>query len=145
MEKVGRAGGMFALFKIIPYLTYIVILLLIAMIAIWIVFGIKKYRWARTWAITLTILAVITGLLLFTPYFIAAANGKKIPLKDYFGFKSFSLRDKQEFKDYRDRVKDKDENNKEKEIEEKKSEKKSGLDIDIYGPSVDLVNEVVVI
>ena len=144
MEKVGRAGGI-ALFKIIPYLTYIVILLLIAMIAIWIVFGIKKYRWTRTWAITLTILAVITGLLLFTPYFIAAASGKQIPLKDYFGFKSFSLRDKQEFKDYRDRVKDKDENNKEKEIEEKKSEKKSGLDIDIYGSSVDLANEVVFI
>jgi energy-coupling factor transporter transmembrane protein EcfT len=145
MEKVGRAGGILALFKIIPYLTYIVILLLIAMIAIWIVFGIKKYRWARTWAITLTVLVVITSLLLFIPYFIAAASGKQIPLKDYFGFKSFSLRDKQEFKDYRDRVKDKDENNKEKEIEEKKSEKKLGLNIDIYGPSVDLVNEVVVI
>ena len=76
MEKVGRAGGIFALYKFIPYLTYIVILLLVAMIAIWIVFGIKKYRWARTWAITITVLVVITSLLLFTPYFIAVANGK---------------------------------------------------------------------
>jgi glucan phosphoethanolaminetransferase (alkaline phosphatase superfamily) len=145
MEKVGRTGGIFALFKIIPYLTYIVILLLVAIIAIWIVFGIKKYRWARTWAITLTVLVIITSLLLFTPYFIAAANGKKIPLNDYFGFKSFSSSDKEKFKDYRDRGKDKEDYDKEKEIEEKKSEKKSGLDIDIYGPSVDFVNEVVVI
>ena len=134
MEKVGRAGGIFALFKAVPYLTIIVIILLVAMIAIWIVFGIKKYRWAKTFAITLTVLAVIISLLLFIPYSIAAMNGKNIPLKDYFGFKSFSSSDKQKFKDYRDRVKDKEEKNMEKESGGKESGKRSGLDINIYGP-----------
>ena len=143
MEKVGRAEGIFGLFKIIPYLTIIVILILVAMIVIWVVFGIKKYRWARTLGITLTVLAVITSLLLFTPYSIALVNGKKIPLKDYFGFKSFSSSDKQKFKDYRDRAKDKEDNGKGKETEEKKSEKSSGLDIETNFQFVELNREFV--
>jgi thiol:disulfide interchange protein len=140
MEKVGRAGGIFVLSKIIPYITYIAIVLLIAMIAIWIVFGIKKYRWAKTLAITLTVLAVITSLLLFSPYLIGARSGKRIPVEFYFGFGG-PVDEKEKFRDYRDREKDKEEKNQEKE----NGEKKSGLDIDIYGPSVDFVNEVVVI
>lgn len=131
MEKVGRAGGIFVLSKIIPYITYIAIVLLIAMIAIWIVFGIKKYRWAKTLAITLTVLAVITSLLLFSPYLIGARSGKRIPIEFYFSFKG-PVGEKEKFKDYRDREKDKEEKNQEKE----NGEKESGLDIDIYGPSV---------
>jgi uncharacterized membrane protein len=131
MEKVGRAGGIFVLSKIIPYITYIAIVLLIAMIAIWIVFGIKKYRWAKTLAITLTVLAVITSLLLFSPYLIGARSGKRIPVEFYFSFKG-PAGEKEKFKDYRDREKDKEEKNQEKE----NGEKESGLDIDIYGPSV---------
>ena len=87
MEKVGRAGGIFGLFKIIPYITYIAIVILVAMIAIWIIFGIKKYRWAKTLAITLTVLVIITSLLLFTPYLIGARSGKKIPVSFFFGIK----------------------------------------------------------
>lgn len=143
MEKAGRAGGIFGLFQVIPYLTIIVILILVAMIVIWVVFGIKKYRWARTLAITLTVLAVIMSLILFTPYYIAAMNGKKIPLKNYFGFKSFSSTDKQNFKDFRDRAEDKDDYDKEKEIEEKKSEEKSGLDIETNFQFVELNGEFI--
>ncbi len=129
MEKVGRADGAFALFKIIPYITYIAIALLLAMIVIWIIFGIKKYRWARALAITLTVLAVITSLLLFAPYLIGARSGKKIPINFFFGIQR-SIDDKEKFKDYRDREKDKGDYDKEKEIEEKKSGKSSGLDIE---------------
>jgi len=142
MEKAGRADGIFALFKIIPYITYIAIVLLVAMIAIWIVFGIKKYRWARTLAITLTVLAIITSLLLFTPYLIGARSGKKIPVNFFFGIKR-PIDDKEKFRDYRDREKDKEGYNKEKEIEEKKSEEKSGLDIETNFQFVELNGEFI--
>jgi len=125
MEKVGRAEGIFGLFKIIPYISYIAIVLLIAMIAIWIVFGIKKYRWAKTLAITLTVLAIITSLLLSTPYLIGARSGKKIPVNFFFGIKR-PIDDKEKFRDYRDREKDKLEDKQEYE----KEKKESGLDID---------------
>jgi uncharacterized membrane protein len=138
MEKVGRADGVFALFKIIPYITYIAIVLLIAMIAIWIVFGIKKYRWARTLAITLTVLAIITSLLLFTPYLIGARSGKKIPVNFFFGIKR-PIDDKEKFRDYRDREKDKLEDKQEYE----KEKKESGLDIETNFQFVELNGEFI--
>ena len=125
MEKAGRGEGIFILFKIIPYITYIAILLLITMIAIWIVFGIKKYKWAKTLAITLTVLTLITSLLLFFPYLIGTRSGKKIPVNFFFGNKK-PIDGKEKFKDYRDREKDNKEDK--KEIEKKKEE--SGLDIE---------------
>jgi uncharacterized membrane protein len=138
MEKVGRADGVFALFKIIPYITYIAIVLLIAMIAIWIVFGIKKYKWARTLAITLTVLAIITSLLLFTPYLIGARSGKKIPVNFFFGIKR-PIDDKEKFRDYRDREKDKLEDKQEYE----KEKKESGLDIETNFQFVELNGEFI--
>ncbi len=138
MEKAGRADGIFALFKIIPYITYIAIVLLIAMIAIWIVFSIKKYRWARTLAITLTVLAIITSLLLFTPYLIGARSGKKIPVNFFFGIKR-PIDDKEKFKDYRDREKDKLEDKQEYE----KEKKESGLDIETNFQFVELNGEFI--
>jgi len=144
MEKVDSTGRILVLFRIIPFITYITIMLLIAMIAIWIVFSIKKSRWARTLAIILTVLVVIAVLLLFTPYLIGARSGKQIPINYFFGIKS-PVDGKEKFRDYRDREKDKGDYDKEKEIEEKKSEKKSGLDRDIYRPSVDFVNGLAVI
>jgi uncharacterized membrane protein len=138
MEKAGRADGVFALFKIIPYITYIAIVLLIAMVAIWIVFGIKKYRWARTLAITLTVLAIITSLLLFTPYLIGARSGKKIPVNFFFGIKR-PIDDKEKFRDYRDREKDKLEDKQEYE----KEKKESGLDIETNFQFVELNGEFI--
>lgn len=138
MEKVGRADGVFALFKIIPYITYIAIVLLVAMIAIWIVFGIKKYRWAKTLAITLTVLVIIISLLLFTPYLIGARSGKKIPVNFFFGIKR-PIDDKEKFKDYRDREKDKLEDKQEYE----KEKKESGLDIDANFQFVELNGEFI--
>jgi uncharacterized membrane protein len=138
MEKVGRADGVFALFKIIPYITYIAIVLLIAMIAIWIVFGIKKYRWARTLAVTLTVLAIITSLLLFTPYLIGARSGKKIPVNFFFGIKR-PIDDKEKFRDFRDREKDKLEDKQEYE----KEKKESGLDIETNFQFVELNGELI--
>jgi len=138
MEKAGRADGVFALFKIIPYITYIAIVLLVAMIAIWIVFGIKKYRWARTLAITLTVLAIITSLLLFTPYLIGARSGKKIPVNFFFGIKR-PIDDMEKFKDFRDREKDELEDKQEYE----KEKKESGLDIDANFQFVELNGEFI--
>ncbi len=138
MEKVGRGEGVFALFKIIPYITYIAIVLLIAMIAIWIVFGIKKYRWAKTLAITLTVLAIITSLLLFTPYLMGARSGKKIPVNFFFGIKR-PIDDKEKFRDFRDREKDKLEDKQEYE----KEKKESGLDIETNFQFVELNGEFI--
>ena len=120
MEKVGRAGGIFGLFKIIPYITYIAIVILVAMIAIW------------------TVLAIITSLLLFTPYLIGARSGKKIPVSFFFGIKR-PIDDKEKFKDYRDREKDKLEDKQEYE----KEKKESGLDIDANFQFVELNGEFI--
>ncbi len=138
MEKADRADGVFALFKIIPYITYIAIVLLIAMVAIWIVFGIKKYRWAKTLAITLTVLAIITSLLLFTPYLMGARSGKKIPVNFFFGIKR-PIDDKEKFRDFRDREKDKLEDKQEYE----KEKKELGLDIETNFQFVELNGEFI--
>jgi len=138
MEKAGRADGIFGLFKIIPYITYIAIALLVAVIVIWIIFGIKKYRWAKTLAITLTILAIITSLLLFTPFLIGARSGKKIPVNFFFGIKR-PINDKEKFRDYRDRETDKLEDKQEYEEEKKES----GLDIETNIKFVELNGEFI--
>ena len=118
MEQIARPGGLFAIFRVIQYIPYIAIGLLIIMIAFWVIFGIKKFRWAKTLAITLTILVVITSLLFFSPYLIGAIMGKQIPMRGFFGGKDFPAGDKEQFKDYRDRQEDKQE------------KEKSGLDIE---------------
>ena len=53
------------------------------MIAFWVVFGIKKLRWAKILAIVLTVLVVITGLLSFTPYIMGAITGRQIPFRGF--------------------------------------------------------------
>ena len=138
MEKAGRADGIFGLFKIIPYITYIAIVLLVAVIVIWIIFGIKKYRWAKTLAITLTILAIITSLLLFTPFLIGARSGKEIPVNFFFGIKR-SIDDKEQFRDFRDRETDKLEDK--QEYEKEKSQ--SGLDMETNVQFVELNGEFI--
>lgn len=125
MEKIGRPGGLFAIFKFIQYIPYIVIGLLIVVIVFWVIFGIKKFRWAKTLAVISTVLVVVTSLLFFSPYLIGAIMGKQVPIRGFFEIKDPAA-GKEQFRDYRDRQNDKRED-KQKYEEEKKE---SGLDIE---------------
>ncbi|HEY4695671.1 MAG TPA: hypothetical protein VIH13_02165 [Candidatus Hydromicrobium sp.] len=62
-QQVLRPNGFFIIFRILFYLPYITAGLLAAAVAVWIIFGIKKLRWAKILAIILTVLVVITGVL----------------------------------------------------------------------------------
>ena len=99
------------------------------MIAFWIVFGIKKLRWAKTLAIILTVLVVITGLLSFSPYIMGAVTGRQIPMGRFPGNGEFNPGDREQFRDFR----------------EEQEKKNSGMDIDIYSPSIDFENMVVAV
>jgi hypothetical protein len=61
MQQGGGPGGFFLLFGIIRFIPYIAIALLVIAIAMWVIFGIKKYRWAKTTGIIITVFAVIFG------------------------------------------------------------------------------------
>ena len=63
MQQMGRPGGFFLLSGILRFLPYIAIGLLIIAVVMWIVFGIKKFRWAKILAIVLTVFVVIFGAL----------------------------------------------------------------------------------
>lgn len=63
MQQMGRPGGFFLLFGILRFLPYIAIGLLVIAVVIWIVFGIKKFRWTKILAIVLTVFVVIFGAL----------------------------------------------------------------------------------
>jgi hypothetical protein len=69
MQQVGRRGGFFLLFGILRFLPYIAIGLLVIAIVLWIVFGIKKFRWTKILAIVLTVFVVIFGALSLFPVF----------------------------------------------------------------------------
>ncbi|MBE3094416.1 MAG: hypothetical protein IMZ52_05245 [Actinobacteria bacterium] len=60
---MGRPGGFFLLSGILRFLPYIAIGLLVIAVVIWIVFGIKKFRWTKILAIVLTVFVVIFGAL----------------------------------------------------------------------------------
>jgi len=133
MEQIGKPGGLFAIFKFIQYIPYVVIGLLIIMIVFWIIFGIKKFRWAKTLAIILTILAVISSLLIFTPYIMGAITGKEIPLREFFGNKDFPAGSKEKFRDFRDRQEDEQE------------KKESGLDIETKFQYAEVNGEIIIL
>ena len=61
MQQGGRPGGFFLLFGLIRFIPYIAIALLVIAIALWVIFGIKKYRWAKITGITITVFALIFG------------------------------------------------------------------------------------
>ena len=63
MQQMGRPGGFFLLFGILRFLPYITIGLLVIAVVVWIVFGIKKFRWTKILAIVLTVFVVIFGVL----------------------------------------------------------------------------------
>ena len=75
MQQMGRPGGFFLIFGILRYLPYIAISLLVIAIAIWIVFSIKKFRWAKILATVLTVFVVIFGALSLLSIFI----GRNMP------------------------------------------------------------------
>ena len=56
--------------KVFRFLPYIEIGLLVITIVIWVIFGIKKFRWAKVIAIILTVIVVVTGVLSFIPHFL---------------------------------------------------------------------------
>ena len=72
-------GNLFIVFRAMQFIPYIAIGLLIAAIAIWVVFGVKKFKWAKTLAIVLTVLVVVTGLLSLTPYVLSGVRGGQLP------------------------------------------------------------------
>jgi len=128
MGQVARPGGLFAIFRIIQYMPYIAIGFLVIMIVLWVVFRIKKLRWAKTMAIILTVLVVITGLLSFAPNIIGTIMGRQLPGGGFPGNGDIPEGDREQFRDFRER----------------QENESSGLDIDIYRPSVDFTDEAVV-
>ncbi len=141
MERIARSGGLISLFKIIQYIPYIVIGLLVVMVVFWVIFGTKKLKWAKTLAIILTILVVISSLLIFTPYIMGAIIGKDIPLSGFFSNKDSPRSGKEQFRDYRDRMKDKQEDKKEE--LDKQEKKESGLDIETNFQFVEVNGEFI--
>ena len=139
MEKIGRPEGLFAIFKFIQYIPYIVIGLLIIMIVFWVIFGIKKFRWAKTLAIILTILAVISSLLIFTPYIIGTITGKEISLREFFSNKDFPRGGKDQFRDYRDREEDKQDKL------DKQEKKESELNIETNLQFIEVNGETIIL
>jgi len=75
MQRMGRSGGFFLLFGILNFLPYIATGLLVIAIVIWIVFGIKKFRWAKILAIVLTVFVFVFGALSLLSIFI----GRNMP------------------------------------------------------------------
>ena len=75
MQQMGRPGGFFLLFGILNFLPYIATGLLVIAIVIWIVFGIKKFRWAKILATVLTVFVMILGVLSVFSFFL----GRNIP------------------------------------------------------------------
>ena len=63
-------NGLFIFFRALNFMPYIAIGLLIIVVAIWIIFGIKKLRWAKILAIVLTVLVVIIGGLSLGTFFL---------------------------------------------------------------------------
>ncbi|MBN2073074.1 MAG: hypothetical protein JW770_03910 [Actinobacteria bacterium] len=78
-QQFTGAGGFFVIFRIAQFMPYVAIGLLIVMAAIWVVFGIKKSRWAKILAIVLTALVLITGLCSFAPYVLRTFMGGQLP------------------------------------------------------------------
>jgi len=93
MQQMVRPGGFFIMFGLLGYLPYIAIGLLIISIAIWVIFGIKKLRWAKILAIVLTVLVVITGLSSLGTLFLGRFRGGVQP--DGEQFKKFEERENQ--------------------------------------------------
>lgn len=78
-QQFARPGGLSALLRVVQFIPYVAIGLLVIMIAIWVIFGIKKFRWAKILAIVLTVLVLITGVCSFIPYLFRASMRGQFP------------------------------------------------------------------
>lgn len=147
MEQIARPQGFIVLFRFlryVQYIPYIAIGLLLAAIAIWIVFGKKKFKWAKVLAIVLTVLVVITGVLSFAPNIISAITGRQLPMGGP-GSMDFPTGDGEKFRDFRDREDNENDGQQSRDLREGQGKQNSGLDIDIYRPVVDLRNMTMVV
>lgn len=79
METFIRPGGFFIIFQLIRYLPYIAIGLLAAAILIWVIFGVKKFRWAKILAIILTVVVFLTGFCSLAPFALRGFSGGRFP------------------------------------------------------------------
>lgn len=79
METFIRPGGFFIIFQLIRYLPYIAIGLLAAAILIWVIFGVKKFRWAKILAIILTVVVFLTGFCSLAPFALRGFPGGGFP------------------------------------------------------------------
>ena len=93
MQQMARSDGFSIIFGLLRYLPYIAIGLLVIAIAIWVIFGIKKFRWAKILAIVLTVLVVITGLSSLGTLFLGRFRGGAPPGGEQF--KEFEDRENQ--------------------------------------------------
>jgi purine-cytosine permease-like protein len=92
-SRMAGQDNLFIFFRLLKYLPYVAVGLLIISIAIWVIFGIKKFRWAKIIAIILTILVFITGLLSLGNLFVGGFRR---------GMPENMPRNSQEFREYED-------------------------------------------
>jgi hypothetical protein len=78
------SNGLFIIFRLLNYMPYVAIGLFIIAVAMWIIFGVKKFRWAKITAIVLTVLVVITGLLSLGTLFLGRFRGGTLPNGEQF-------------------------------------------------------------
>ena len=79
MEMIMRPGRFFILFQLIRYLPYIAIGLLVITIAIWVIVGVKKFRWAKILAIILTVIVFFSGLCSLAPIALMGFGRGRLP------------------------------------------------------------------
>ena len=109
METVPRPGGLFVIFRFVQFMPYVAIALLVVMIALWIVFGIKKLRWAKISAIVITVLVVISAVLTFTPFIMGRTIMGRFPGGEFPQGSPGEFPDgdgEGQFRDFRDRQDD---------------------------------------
>lgn len=92
-NQLMRPNGLFIIFRLLNYMPYVAIGILIIAVAIWIIFGIKKFRWAKITAIVLTVLVVIIGSLSLGTSFLGRFKGGVPPGGEQF--KKFEDRENQ--------------------------------------------------
>jgi hypothetical protein len=147
MEQIARPEGFMVIFRFLRYaqfMPYIAIGLLLAAVAIWIVFGKKKFKWAKILAIILTVLVVIAGVLSFTPQIMSAVTCRDIPMGGP-GQMNFPTGDGEKFKDFRDRENKENGDQQFRDFREREENENSSLDIDIYQNSIDLQNIIIAV
>lgn len=91
-------NGLFIFLRVFNFMPYIAIGLLVIVLAIWIIFGIKKFRWAKILAIVLTILVLITGGLSLGTLFLSRRFMREFP-SDGEQFRRFEEKENNEIKE----------------------------------------------